>query len=306
MRMTLSLDDVGEEMCTQYNCMQCRDLVCALFRDKKRHPMSTRSAYFITLTDDELAQVSKIALDPKSNPAQAMHAKVLMIVHACESPRQASIILGISCSTAYRIVDRYLKYGLEGAMTRTPKCYTQEMKRYIVKIASTSPRDLGVDIDAWDAKSLLLYIYEHAEADGYVQLATIPETKLAGICRENDIKIYPKPHTRVKINLSSDEFGALLYFIDNYPDKKDEVIRAQAIMLANSGKSAMAIGKKLNLTREEVSDLVKSAKTNGITKTVLGYDAPQTLEELYLASKRNNDLENTAASAASADSSTAT
>lgn len=99
-----------------------------------------RKRQILQLTEQDRSSLTSILSKGKSSAREQTRARVLDLLHREEHPEQIAEILQVGVATVYNLQKRYLKEGLEAALSErprsgTPPVITGEQKAQITALA---------------------------------------------------------------------------------------------------------------------------------------------------------------------------
>lgn len=159
-----------------------------------------RRPYRLTLSAEQEEYIEKICRDT-GLPKEVRRRAWIILYKACGF---TSSDIGQMMGVTRLVVDRWLRryredgwdkfcteiYNRNGRKSR----YTEEEKAWILRIASTDPRQLGCSFDKWTHSALTSYISSHAVPSGYGNLKDVSHGIVARLVRTNNkesIKKHP-------------------------------------------------------------------------------------------------------------------
>ena len=140
-----------------------------------------KTKYYIKLTDDERAALTRIVCEQKESERTIMRAKILLM-SAVTQPEKVSIkklaeTLGTTDTTIQTVRTEYAKEGLYAAVYRKPrpkfntadgnsKAYKRRINDEVVRqIRAIADRELPFGQKKWSVRSICNAIVEHISLD---------------------------------------------------------------------------------------------------------------------------------------------
>lgn len=138
------------------------------------------------LKDDQLQELNKITRTRTAPAQEIQRAKILLSYHENPNILKVAQNVGVARDTVYKCIDKALEMGVESALKdlyHRPKepTITMEAKAWLVNIACSKPKDLGMAAELWTQKALADYARKHAAQAGH------PSLNLAGKATVNRI-----------------------------------------------------------------------------------------------------------------------
>lgn len=101
--------------------------------------------------------------------------------------------VGVSRPSIYKCIDKALAAGVEAGLKdkfHRPKApdITPEAAGWVVSLACTKPKDLGLAAELWTLSALAAYVREHAEAAGHASLLRASKSTVWRILNAHEIK----------------------------------------------------------------------------------------------------------------------
>jgi len=115
-------------------------------RKTKRSPL--------VLMDEQLQELNKISRSRTAPAQEIQRAKILLEYYQNPSISNIADKVGVARDTVYKCIDKALEMGWEAALKdlyhrpKEPKI-TMEAKAWLVNIACTKPKDLGMAAELW-------------------------------------------------------------------------------------------------------------------------------------------------------------
>lgn len=84
--------------------------------------MMPRKRQILQLTEQDRSSLTSILSKGKSSAREQTRVRVLDLLHRGEHPERIAEILQVGVATIYNLQNRYLKEGLESALSEKPRC----------------------------------------------------------------------------------------------------------------------------------------------------------------------------------------
>ena len=127
------------------------------------------------LKEDQLQELTRIARTRTSPAQEIQRAKILLSYYENPTISQVAQKVGVVRDTVYKCIDKALEMGVESALKDLYHCpkeptITMEAKAWLVNIACSKPKDLGMAAELWTQKALADYARKHALKAGHPSL----------------------------------------------------------------------------------------------------------------------------------------
>ncbi len=170
----------------------------------------------LSLNEDELERLKKLAGSRAAPKREVERADILLRYARGESITDIQKRAGVSRPTIYKCIDKALAAGIETALKDTyhrPKApdITPEASGWVVSLACTKPKELGLAAELWTISALAFYVREHAQAADHPSLSHASKSTVWRILNAHEIK----PH-RVRYYLERRD--------EQFEDKMREVL----------------------------------------------------------------------------------
>lgn len=147
----------------------------------------------ILLTDEDFEKLTKIAKSRTSKKAISERAKIILLSNQGKSDSNIARQLGISRHVVMRTIKRVLSIGINDGLYDLPgkgknKVISVEAKTWIIGLYCRKPLDFGYPHELWTQRLLQKYIREHADDEGYHEVAKISQGTISKICNASVIK----------------------------------------------------------------------------------------------------------------------
>ncbi len=147
----------------------------------------------LVLTPQQRSTLEELAASRTAAAREVERAKVLLGYAAGTSITELQRLLGFSRPMIYRCVDKALAAGVQMGLKdkyhrpHEPEI-TDEAKAWVVSIACTKPKDLGLAAELWSISALARFVSKSAEAAGFARLANAGKSTVWRILDEHEIK----------------------------------------------------------------------------------------------------------------------
>lgn len=147
----------------------------------------------LALTPAQAATLKELAASRTAPAREVERAKVLLGYASGTSITELQRQLGFSRPMIYRCVDKALAAGVQAGLKdkyhrpHEPEI-TDEAKAWVVSIACTKPKDLGMAAELWTISALARFVGDSAEAAGFARLANAGKSTVWRILDEHEIK----------------------------------------------------------------------------------------------------------------------
>jgi len=170
----------------------------------------------ISLNEDELERLKKLAGSRTAPKREVERADILFRYAGGESITDIQRRTGVSRPTIYKCIDKALAAGIKTALKDTyhrPKApsITPEASGWVVSLACTKPKELGLAAELWTISALALYVRKHAQAADHPSLSRAGKSTVWRILNAHEIK----PH-RIRYYLERRD--------EQFEDKMREVL----------------------------------------------------------------------------------
>ena len=155
-------------------------------------PRKTQRAPLI-LSDEERKNLETISTSRKAPLREVQRAKILLAYAARTSIKDIAAQVGVQRLTVYKCLDKALSMGVEAGLSdlyHRPKApvITPEAKAWVVSLACTPPKDLGMAAELWTRSALASYVRAHAEAAGHLCLTKAAKATVHRILEGQTLK----------------------------------------------------------------------------------------------------------------------
>ena len=147
----------------------------------------------LELSDEQKAKLSGLAASRTAPVREVERAKVLLKYAQGLSISEIHRQLGVSRPMIYKCVDKALAAGVQAGLKdayhrpHAPEI-SDEAKAWVISIACTKPKELGLAAELWSISALARYVSEQAERSGFARLAGAGKSTVWRILDENQLK----------------------------------------------------------------------------------------------------------------------
>ena len=154
-------------------------------RKTKRNPL--------VLMEEQLQELNKISRSRTAPAREVQRAKILLEYYQNPSISKVANKVGVVRDTVYKCIDKALEMGWEAALKdlyHRPKesTITMEAKAWLVHIACSKPKDLGMAAELWTQKALADYARKYAEGAGHPSLNRAGKATVNRILKNQTLK----------------------------------------------------------------------------------------------------------------------
>lgn len=147
----------------------------------------------LVLTDEQRTKLSELAASRTAPVREVERARVLLQYAQGLSISAIQRQLGVSRPMIYKCIDKALAAGVQAGLKDTyhrPRApeITDEAKAWVVSIACTQPKALGLAAELWSISALASYVSEQAESSGFPRLTGAGKSTIWRILDENQLK----------------------------------------------------------------------------------------------------------------------
>ena len=170
----------------------------------------------LLLNEDEFDRLKKLAGSRTAQKREVERADILLRYAEGESITDIQKNVGVSRPTIYKCIDKALAAGVDTGLKDTyhrPRApeITPEASGWVVSLACTKPKELGLAAELWTISGLALYVRKHAQAADHPSLSRASKSTVWRILNANEIK----PH-RISYYLERRD--------ENFDEKMREVL----------------------------------------------------------------------------------
>ena len=207
----------------------------------------------LTLTDEELTALRKLANSRTESRRSVERAKIILLVHAGKTNSEISEETNVCQATVNKVVKKWSTFGVMHALEDLarpgqPKKITSEAKAWVVHLACQLPQNVpeGPPTQLWTIHALTEYVQSHCEQQGHPSLLKVSGSKIWTILNDNSIR----PH-QIKY-----------YLVKKDPNFKE---KAEAVLLLYKRVEWI-----LQFVRDDIADGQRADELVG--ETVISYD----------------------------------
>jgi transposase len=152
----------------------------------------TTSRAPLKLTDDDRENLSEVSRSRKSPKREVERAKILLAYASGDPITGIAESVGVSRMTVYKCIDKALSMGtMSGLKDLYHRPHEPEIgddaKAWVIHIACTKPKDLGLAAEVWSRSALARYVREHAREAGYPSLGRAGKSTVHRILNERSL-----------------------------------------------------------------------------------------------------------------------
>ncbi len=147
----------------------------------------------LILTDEERQRLESLASSRKAPLREIQRAKILLAYSGRMPIQDIARNVGVNRQTVYKCIDKALSMGYEAGLAdlyhgpRDP-VITPDAKAWVVSLACTPPKDLGMAAELWTRSALAAYVRSRAEAAGHPCLAKAAKATVHRILEGQTLK----------------------------------------------------------------------------------------------------------------------
>lgn len=147
----------------------------------------------LLLDEEERERLMQLAGSRTAPKREVERADILLRFARGESITDIQKKVGASRPTIYKCIDKALAAGIETGLKDTfhrPKApdITPEASGWVVSLACTKPKDLGLAAELWTISALASYVREHAPAADHPSLSRASKSTVWRILNAHEIK----------------------------------------------------------------------------------------------------------------------
>ncbi len=147
----------------------------------------------LLLDEEERERLKQLAGSRTAPKREVERADILLRFARGESITDIQKKVGASRPTIYKCIDKALAAGIETGLKDTfhrPKApdITPEASGWVVSLACTKPKDLGLAAELWTISALASYVREHAPAADHPSLSRASKSTVWRILNAHEIK----------------------------------------------------------------------------------------------------------------------
>ena len=126
----------------------------------------------ISITEDDLAQLEKIARSRTEPAGWVERARILLAYRADPSAHAVGEAFGVTHQTVLRCLRRAVRFGVMAALEDSPRPgktpeITVDARAWLTSLACRKAKDLGYPHELWTTRLLARHVREHAVAAGH-------------------------------------------------------------------------------------------------------------------------------------------
>lgn len=147
----------------------------------------------LVLTDVQRSKLSELAASRTAPVREVERAGVLLKYAQGISISEIQRQLGVSRPMIYKCIDKALAAGVQAGLKdayhrpHAPEI-SDDAKAWVVSVACTKPKELGLASELWSVSALARYVSEHAASLGFPRLAGAGKSTVWRILDENQLK----------------------------------------------------------------------------------------------------------------------
>ncbi len=147
----------------------------------------------LVLTDQERQRLVSLASSRKAPLREIQRAKILLAYSGRMPIQDIARDVGVNRQTVYKCIDKALSMGCEAGLSdlyhrpRDP-VITPEAKAWVVSLACTPPKNLGMAAEMWTMNALATYVRSHAGEAGHGCLAKAAKSTIYRILDGQTLK----------------------------------------------------------------------------------------------------------------------
>lgn len=119
------------------------------------------------LSADELLELQSLLRGENTRAALFRRCRLIWLLAGGYSIADASRYVGLHYTNAHKWVKRFETEGLQGLRTRPrhgrPRVYDQAAEELVVDLATSRPKDLGLDFTTWSLTKLATHLREREQ-----------------------------------------------------------------------------------------------------------------------------------------------
>ena len=147
------------------------------------------------LTDKERKRLESLATSRKAPAREIQRAKILLAYSNQVPIQNIARDVGVNRQTVYKCIDKALAMGCEAGLSDLyhrphDPVITPDAKAWVVSLACTSPKDLGMAAELWTRSALANYVRTHASATGHPSLQKAVKATVHRILEEQTLKLH--------------------------------------------------------------------------------------------------------------------
>lgn len=147
----------------------------------------------LILSDEERKRLESLSQSRKAPMREIQRAKILLAYSVRTPILDIAREVGVNRQTVYKCIDKALSMGWEAGLSdfyHRPKepVITPEAKAWVVSLACTKPKELGLAAELWTFRALATYVRTHAGEMGHVSLLKAAKSTIYRILEGQTLK----------------------------------------------------------------------------------------------------------------------
>lgn len=147
----------------------------------------------ITLNKEEKKELERISKSRKESKSRVERAIMLLLYSEGRSINSIAKTLNTNRPKIERTIDRAISFGVLTALNDLPRKgtspkITKDAKAWLISVACTKPKDLGLSSEFWTLSQLSKYLRENCLNASHPSLAKISKGTLSKILSKSDVK----------------------------------------------------------------------------------------------------------------------
>ena len=147
----------------------------------------------ITLAKEEKKELERISKSRKESKSRVERAIMLLLYSEGRSINSIAKMLNTNRPKIERTIDRAISFGVLTALNDLPRKgaspkITKDAKAWLISVACTKPKDLGLSSEFWTLSQLSKYLRENCLNASHPSLAKISKGTLSKILSKSDVK----------------------------------------------------------------------------------------------------------------------
>jgi len=147
----------------------------------------------LTMSAEEQKQLETLSQSRTAPIREVQRARILLAYSRGTRLRTIAMEVGVTRMTVDKCIDKALSMGVAAGLSdlyHRPKApvITPEAKAWVVSLACTSPKDLGMAAELWTRSALADYVRSHAQEAGHPCLAKAAKATVHRILERQTLK----------------------------------------------------------------------------------------------------------------------
>ncbi len=147
----------------------------------------------LNLSEQERKDLETLSSSRKAPLREVQRARILLAYAEKTSIKEIASQVGVQRLTVYKCIDKALSMGVLAGLSdlyHRPKdpVITLEAKAWVVSLACTKPKDLGLSSELWTRSALAHYVRAHAGEEGHPCLAKAAKATVHRILEGQTLK----------------------------------------------------------------------------------------------------------------------